>query len=59
MSGASLKDLGSPARSDAQKLRDFRDQFPSAQALPRRICDMADRLDHDKEAQGTFAAILS
>ena len=59
MSGASLMDLGSPARSDAQKLRDFRDQFPSAQALPQPICDMADRLDHDQEAEGSFAAILS
>jgi len=53
-----IAELGSTERSDAEKLLDFANRFPDADALLKPICDVADRLDHDPETQWLLRSIV-
>jgi hypothetical protein len=53
-----MKGLGSTEQSDAQKLLEFTQKYPDADALLQPICDVADRLDHDQETQWLLRSIL-
>ena len=53
-----MKELGSTEQSDAQKLLEFAQKYPDADALLQPICDVADRLDHDQETQWLLRSIL-
>lgn len=52
-----MKDAGDPSKSDAQKLLEFVQRFPDADAALKPIYEMADRLDGDAETQYLLRAI--
>ena len=53
-----MKGLGSTEKTDAQKLLEFAQKYPDADALLQPICDVVDRLDHDQETQWLLRSIL-
>ncbi len=53
-----MKGLGSTEKSDAQKLLEFAQRYPDADALLQPICGVADRLDHDQETQWLLRSIV-
>lgn len=53
-----MKGLGSTEQTDAQKLLEFAQRYPDADALLKPLCDVADRLDHDQETQWLLRTII-
>ena len=46
-----------PKKKDAEKLAEFMQRFPDADAAIQPILDIADRLDHDQETQSLLRTI--